>query len=54
MIIASNLDEMKKKLLEMLQNHNGAIAWKICYIRGISPTFCIHKILTEDNFKPVV
>nr|GEW94738.1 hypothetical protein [Tanacetum cinerariifolium] len=29
-------------------------AWKIFDIRGIDPNFCTHKILTEDDFKPVV
>ncbi|GKD84706.1 hypothetical protein Tco_1355860 [Tanacetum coccineum] len=29
-------------------------AWKVADIKGISPSFCTHKILMEDNFKPVV
>ena len=31
-----------------------AIAWKLVGIKGINPSFCTHKILMEDEFKPVV
>nr|GEU32549.1 reverse transcriptase domain-containing protein [Tanacetum cinerariifolium] len=31
-----------------------AIAWKITEIKGIDPQFCIHKILMEEDYKPVV
>ncbi|KAK1421773.1 hypothetical protein QVD17_24388 [Tagetes erecta] len=31
-----------------------AIAWKLTDIKGISPSFCTHKILMEDEYKPVV
>ena len=52
-IIASNLSQEKKsKLLEVLKRHKKAIAWKIADIKGISPAFCTHKILMEDNHKP--
>ncbi|GJS11489.1 hypothetical protein Tco_0368285 [Tanacetum coccineum] len=30
------------------------IAWKISDIKGIDPQFCTHKILMEENAKPVV
>ena len=54
-IIASNLQlEQKEKLLEVLKEHKRAFAWKISDISGISPSFCTHKILMEDGFKPVV
>ncbi|GJW36759.1 hypothetical protein Tco_0059679 [Tanacetum coccineum] len=39
----------KTKLLEVLKNHKGAIAWSIAYIKGIDLSFCIHKILLEDE-----
>ncbi|GJW39271.1 reverse transcriptase domain-containing protein [Tanacetum coccineum] len=32
----------------------GAIAWKMSDIKGISPSFCTHKILMEESFKPVI
>ena len=44
----------KEKLLTVLKEHKGAIAWKISDIKGISPSFCTHKILMEDDFKTVV
>ena len=40
-IIASNLEEAKKgKLFNVLNNHKGALAWKVSDNKGISPTFC--------------
>src|SRR5262249_25939327 len=54
-IIASDLSpEQKKQLLTVLRAHKRAIAWKISDIKGINPSFCTHKILLEDGFKPVV
>nr|GEW28823.1 putative reverse transcriptase domain-containing protein [Tanacetum cinerariifolium] len=41
-------------LLEVLQNHKGAIAWSIVEIKGIDSSLCTHKILMEDEFKPSV
>ncbi|GJT16330.1 reverse transcriptase domain-containing protein [Tanacetum coccineum] len=42
------------ELLEILQNHKGAIAWSIADIKGIDSSFFTHKILMEDEFKPSV
>ncbi|KAJ9566560.1 hypothetical protein OSB04_002526 [Centaurea solstitialis] len=54
-IISSLLKhEEKEQLLAILKAHKKALAWKISDIPGISPSFCIHKILMEDNFKPCV
>ena len=54
-IIASGLSTAQKdKLLKVLKKHKRAIAWKISDIQGISPSFCTHKILLEEDFKPVV
>ncbi|GJS59502.1 reverse transcriptase domain-containing protein [Tanacetum coccineum] len=54
-IIAKDLrDEEKEQLLKVLKSHKWAIAWTISDIRGIDPNFCTHKILMEDDFKPVV
>ncbi|KAJ9547271.1 hypothetical protein OSB04_019814 [Centaurea solstitialis] len=44
----------KERLVEVLKKHKKALAWKISDIPGISPSFCTHKILMEDNFKPCV
>ena len=54
-IIAAGLMSLQKeKLLKTLKAHKRALAWKISDIQGISPSFCTHKILMEDTFKPVV
>nr|GEU34699.1 DNA-directed DNA polymerase [Tanacetum cinerariifolium] len=47
-------DEEKSALLKVLKSHKRAIAWKISDIKGIDPRFFIHKILIEDDFKPMV
>ncbi|GJW88168.1 reverse transcriptase domain-containing protein [Tanacetum coccineum] len=52
-IISKELkNEEKAALLKVLKSHNRAIAWKISEIKGIDPSFCTHKILMEDDFKP--
>ncbi|XP_022014263.1 uncharacterized protein LOC110913749 [Helianthus annuus] len=54
-IISSKLtEEEKARLIEVLREHSDAIAWRLSDIKGISPTFCTHRILMEDVFKPVV
>ncbi|GJZ52051.1 reverse transcriptase domain-containing protein [Tanacetum coccineum] len=54
-IISKELkDEEKTALLKVLKSRKRAIAWKIFNIKGIDPSFCTHKILMEDDFKPVV
>ncbi|GJR10012.1 putative nucleotidyltransferase, ribonuclease H [Tanacetum coccineum] len=52
-VISSALSATKKaKLLEVLRNHKGAIAWSIANIIEIDSSFCTHKIRMEDEFKP--
>ncbi|GJV49175.1 DNA-directed DNA polymerase [Tanacetum coccineum] len=54
-IISSLLsDQEKRLLLEVLTKHKKALAWKISNIKGISPSYCTHKILMEENSKPTV
>ncbi|KAI3773993.1 hypothetical protein L1987_48534 [Smallanthus sonchifolius] len=54
-IIASDLtSDEKERLLEVLKHHKQAIAWRIMDIKGINPSFCTHKILMEDDYKPAV
>ncbi|GJV80510.1 reverse transcriptase domain-containing protein [Tanacetum coccineum] len=54
-IITKNLkDEDKTTPIKVLKSHKHAIAWKISDIKGIDPQFCTHKILMEENAKPVV
>nr|GEY31932.1 DNA-directed DNA polymerase [Tanacetum cinerariifolium] len=47
-------DNEKEAILKVLKSHKRAIAWKINDINGIYPYFCTHKILMEDDFKPMV
>ncbi|XP_022040803.1 uncharacterized protein LOC110943359 [Helianthus annuus] len=51
-ISASLAKEEKRQLLEVLKLHKKAMAWKIMDIKGINPSFCTHKILMEDDYKP--
>nr|GEY43274.1 hypothetical protein [Tanacetum cinerariifolium] len=54
-IIAKDLkDEEKTTLIKVLKSHKKALAWQLFDIKGINPRFCTHKILMEDDFKPVV
>ncbi|GKC93631.1 hypothetical protein Tco_1159073 [Tanacetum coccineum] len=53
--VSSNLSKKEKKpLLQVLEKHKGAIDWKMSDIKGISPSFCMHKIPMEDDFKLVI
>nr|GEZ96914.1 reverse transcriptase domain-containing protein [Tanacetum cinerariifolium] len=54
-IIAKELgDEEKSALIKVLKSHKRAIAWKLFDIQGINPEFRTHKILMEEDYKPVV
>ncbi|XP_050268476.1 uncharacterized protein LOC126712961 [Quercus robur] len=52
-IISSKLSApQEEKLVQVLKEHKTAIGWKIAYIKGISPSTCMHRILLEDEAKP--
>ncbi|GJY75971.1 reverse transcriptase domain-containing protein [Tanacetum coccineum] len=54
-IIAKDLSvEEKAALIMVLKSHKPAIAWKLSDIKGINPEFCTHKILMEEDYKPMV
>ncbi|GJS96199.1 reverse transcriptase domain-containing protein [Tanacetum coccineum] len=54
-IIAKDLkDEEKTALLKVLKSHKRAITWKLSDIKGVSPEFCTHKILMEEDYEPSV
>nr|XP_016499937.1 PREDICTED: uncharacterized protein LOC107818433 [Nicotiana tabacum] len=44
----------EEKLLRVLREHKHAIGWTMSDIKGISPAFCLHKILMEEGHKPSV
>nr|GEU62455.1 hypothetical protein [Tanacetum cinerariifolium] len=46
--------EEKAALIKVLKSHKQAIARKLFDIKGINPEFYTHKILMEDDIKPVV
>ncbi|XP_058764403.1 uncharacterized protein LOC131637848 [Vicia villosa] len=43
----------EEKLLMVLERNQEAMGWTISDLKGISPSFCMHKILMEDDYKPV-
>nr|GFA94148.1 reverse transcriptase domain-containing protein [Tanacetum cinerariifolium] len=54
-IIAKDLkDNEREALLKVLKSHKRAIAWKITDIKGTDPQFCTHKILMDEDYKPIV
>ena len=51
-IVAQSLNqEQEEKLLRVLREHKRAIGWTLADIKGISPSFCMHKILLEEGSK---
>ncbi|RDY00241.1 Retrovirus-related Pol polyprotein from transposon 17.6, partial [Mucuna pruriens] len=53
-IIANNLRyEQEDKLLNVLRQHNMAIGWKLLDLPGINPSICMHRILMEEEIKPI-
>ena len=54
-IISSALNPQEEEaLIQVLRTHKTALGWSISNLKGISPARCMHKILLEDNAKPVV
>ncbi|GJT57315.1 reverse transcriptase domain-containing protein [Tanacetum coccineum] len=54
-IIAKYLSVKEKaSLIKVLKSHKRAIAWKLSDIKGINSKFSTHKILMEEDYKPVV
>ncbi|KAL8104495.1 hypothetical protein AgCh_028640 [Apium graveolens] len=54
-IISADLSGSEEdKLLRILREFKSAIGWTIADIKGISPSYCMHKILLEEGSKPTV
>ncbi|CAN6484019.1 unnamed protein product [Victoria cruziana] len=52
-ILSSELSfEEEGRLLAVLRNHKKVIGWQVSDLRGISPTFCMHRIHLEEGSKP--
>ena len=54
-IVISNAltKEEENRLVDILKKHKEAIGWHILNLKGISPAYCIHRIMMEDNNRPV-
>ncbi|RDX63800.1 hypothetical protein CR513_57718, partial [Mucuna pruriens] len=53
-IIANNLhQEQEDKLLEVLRQDKRAIGWKFVDLPSINPSICMHRILMEEEVKPI-
>ncbi|XP_047183032.1 uncharacterized protein LOC124849187, partial [Vigna umbellata] len=53
-IISNSLSSIEEeKLVEVLKANKRAIVWSISDLKGISPTYCMHKIFMEDDYRPI-
>ena len=53
-IISSLLKKAEEdQLVQILKRHKGAIGWHISDLKGISPSYCMHQINMEAEYKPV-
>ena len=53
-IISNSLKkEEEDQLVQILKRHKVAIGQHISDLKGINPSYCMHKINLETNFKPV-
>ncbi|RDX85421.1 Retrovirus-related Pol polyprotein, partial [Mucuna pruriens] len=53
-IIANNLHrEQEEKFLKVLRKHKKAIGWTLEDLPGINPSICMHKILLEEEARPI-
>ena len=54
MIISTALSQFEEHiLLEVLKANQGAISWHIYDLKEISPTYFMHKIMLEKDYKPI-
>jgi len=53
-VISSALTAFEEeKLISVLKANKGAIGWTLSDLKGISPSYCMHKIHMEQDYKPV-
>jgi len=53
-IISNSLKKAEEdQLVQILKKHKAAIRWNISDLKGISPSYCMHKINMEADYKPV-
>ena len=52
-IVSAKLDGPQlEKLLDVLQKHKGAIGYSIDDIKGLSPSFSMHRIFFDEGHQP--
>ncbi|XP_019433710.1 PREDICTED: uncharacterized protein LOC109340463 [Lupinus angustifolius] len=52
-IINSELSKLEEeKLIQALKKHQAALGWTLKDLKGISPSYCTHKIMMKDDYKP--
>ncbi|KAK1417596.1 hypothetical protein QVD17_26726 [Tagetes erecta] len=51
-IAADLLEDQEKALLKVLGKYKSAIGWTIADLKGISPSICMHRIITDSTTKP--
>ena len=50
MVISNDLSSNEESmLLEVLKKHKAAIGWHILDLKGIGPSYCMHKVMMEAN-----
>jgi len=53
-VISNDLSSIEEsRLVEVLKKHRAAIGWHISDLKGISPSYCMHKIMMEVDYKSV-
>jgi len=53
-IISNSLKkEEEDQLVQILKRRKVAIGWHVSDLKGICPSYCMHKINLEANYKPV-
>ena len=45
--------EEENRLVKVLKRHRKAIGWHISNLKGNNPTYCMHKIMMEEDYKLV-
>ena len=52
MVISNELSfDEESRLVKVLKKHKAAIGWHISDLKGISPSYCMHKIMMEADYK---
>ena len=53
-VISNDLSsEEEARLIEVFRKHKAAIGWHISDLKGISPTYCMHRIMMDEEYKLV-